>query len=187
MIGWKANVVTSQFKRLKDLNMLQIKESHEVKKKKTIYEIADRLFVIWYQMRYLGVLRRRIEYIVTFLKIWYDLGELKDKISSYASQYQHHYSMGNFSESYGYAKRISIISNAITEVSEKEKIIAVSPDAFVFDGVSKKDETLKYLKEALPDYEKVIINDLTLEEYKKLISREMFTITFGEGYDGYFI
>ena len=124
MTGWKPNVITSQFKRLKDLNILQIKEAQEVKKKKTVYEISDRLFVIWYQMRYLGVLRRRIEYIVTFLKIWYDLGELKDKISSYASQYQHHYSMGNFSESYGYARSISIISNAITEVSEKEKIIS---------------------------------------------------------------
>ena len=28
---------------------------------------------------------------------------------------------------------------------------------------------------------------MKLDEYKKLISKAMFTITFGEGYDGYFI
>ena len=147
MTGWKPNVITSQFKRLKDLNILQIKESQELKKKKTIYEISDRLFVIWYQMRYLGVFRRRIEYIVTFLKIWYDLGELKDKISSYASQYQHHYSMGNFSESYGYARSISIMSNAITEVSEKEKIISKQIKRYM--DVGKFEDALKELTDLL--------------------------------------
>lgn len=71
--------------------------------------------------------------------------------------------------------------------SKKEKLIAISPDEFIFDGVSRKDKTLKYLRDELPDYKIVVINDLTFEEYKQLISRSMFTITFGEGYDGYFI
>ena len=71
--------------------------------------------------------------------------------------------------------------------SKKEKIIAISPDEFIFDGVSKKDETLKYLRHELPQYEIVIINNLSLDEYKELISKALFSITFGEGYDGYFI
>ena len=70
---------------------------------------------------------------------------------------------------------------------EKKKIIAISPDEFIFDGVSKKEETIKYLEDKLPEFEIIIINDLSLEEYKQLISKAMFTITFGEGYDGYFI
>ena len=74
-----------------------------------------------------------------------------------------------------------------TTFEEKEKVIAVSPDEFVFDGISKKDEALNYLRAELSDYEVVIIWDLTLEEYKKLISKALFTITFGEGYDGYYI
>ncbi|MCT7584004.1 hypothetical protein N5U55_07755 [Aliarcobacter butzleri] len=71
--------------------------------------------------------------------------------------------------------------------NKKEKIIAISPDEFIFDGVAKKNEALSLLKEKLPDYKIQIINNLTLEEYKQLISKAMFTITFGEGYDGYFI
>ncbi|VVB86471.1 Photosystem I assembly protein Ycf3 [uncultured archaeon] len=149
--GWKPTVVTSLFKRLKDLSILRIKESRETKKKKSFYEISDRLFVIWYQMRYLGVLRRRIEYIVTFLKIWYDLEELKDKISSYALQYQQHYSRGNFSESYNFARSISIISCAITVTSEKEKIISEQVKRYITAG--KFDDALNDLKDLLKIHE----------------------------------
>lgn len=70
---------------------------------------------------------------------------------------------------------------------KKEKIIALSPDEFVFNNISKKNETIAYLKKELPDYKVIVINDISLEEYKKLISKALFTITFGEGYDGYFI
>lgn len=70
---------------------------------------------------------------------------------------------------------------------DKEKIIAISPDQFIFDGVSKKDEALTHLQNELPDYNIVIIENLKLEEYKQLISKALFTISFGEGYDGYYI
>ncbi|CAG0994532.1 hypothetical protein METP3_02862 [Methanosarcinales archaeon] len=145
--GWKPTTITSQFKRLKDLNILRIKESGEAKKRKAVYEISDRLFVIWYQMRYLGVIRRRIEYIVTFLKIWYDIEELKDKISVYSSQYQQNYSMGNFSESYSYARSISIISCAVTEISEREKIISEQIKRYI--NLGKFEDALNDLQDLL--------------------------------------
>lgn len=74
-----------------------------------------------------------------------------------------------------------------TPYQEKEKIIAISPDELLVDGVSKKDITLEYLRKNLNDYKIIIINNISLEEYKRLISKAMFTITFGEGYDGYYI
>jgi len=73
------------------------------------------------------------------------------------------------------------------DFKDKEKIIAISPDQFIFDGIPKKDEALVYLKSELPDYKIVIIENLKLEEYKQLISKALFTISFGEGYDGYYI
>ncbi len=150
-VGWKPTVVTSQFTRLKDLNILQIKEDGERKKKKSFYEISDRLFVIWYQMRYLGVLRRRIEYIVTFLKIWYDLGDMKNKISLYASQYQKNYSMGNFVESYNYARSISIMSCAISEAIEKEKLYPEQVKRYI--DIGKFEDALKEVGELLKIHE----------------------------------
>ena len=149
--GWKPTTITSQFKRLKDLNILRIKESGEAKKRKAVYEISDRLFVIWYQMRYLGVIRRRIEYIVTFLKIWYDIEELNDKISVYSSQYQQNYSMGNFSESYSYVSSISIMSYAMNELNEREKIIYEQVRRYI--DIGKFEDALTDLKDLLKIHE----------------------------------
>lgn len=104
-------------------------------------------------MRYLGVIRRRIEYIVTFLKIWYDLEELKDKISLYSLQYQQHYSMGNFFESYSYARSISIMSCAITEISEREKIISEQIERYKTAGKFK--DALNEQKDLLKIHEKI--------------------------------
>ncbi|MFJ4133620.1 rhamnan synthesis F family protein [Pseudomonas cyclaminis] len=70
---------------------------------------------------------------------------------------------------------------------EKENIIAISPDNEVSPGGVTKNEILAMLKEQLADYEFVLIENMTLEEYKRLISKARFSITFGEGYDGYYL
>lgn len=69
-----------------------------------------------------------------------------------------------------------------TPFAEKEKIIALSND-----DNPHRAEVVDILRRELPDFRLITIRDMTLEEYKKLISRAMFTVTFGEGYDGYFI
>lgn len=70
----------------------------------------------------------------------------------------------------------------LTTFDKKEKIIIFSPDTN-----KHKDSVVSHLKEKLPDFKFVTITKMKFEDYKKLISKAMFTITFGEGYDGYFI
>ncbi len=65
---------------------------------------------------------------------------------------------------------------------EKENLIIVSPDKH-----PRREEVINYLKENMPDYDFKVIRKLTYEEYKKLISCAKYSITFGEGLDGYFI
>ena len=69
-----------------------------------------------------------------------------------------------------------------TSYSQKEKIIVFSPDEH-----PKRQTIKKLLHQQLPDYKFITIKKMHLNDYKKLISRALFTITFGEGYDGYFI
>lgn len=69
-----------------------------------------------------------------------------------------------------------------TPLDQKEKIIVLSPDKNKY-----KEKVIEKLKTDLPDYKIVTVKRMRLEDYKKLISKAMFTITFGEGYDGYFI
>ena len=71
----------------------------------------------------------------------------------------------------------------------KENIIIISPDDI--DRVPsntkvKKEEILAKMKSELPDYEFITIRNLSFDDYKKIISRAKFTLTFGEGMDGYF-
>jgi len=66
--------------------------------------------------------------------------------------------------------------------TEKEELIVVSPDYH-----PQKSEVLNLIREQLPQLKIQIIKNLVYEEYKKLISRAKWALTFGEGLDGYFV
>jgi len=65
--------------------------------------------------------------------------------------------------------------------AEKENLMVVSPD-----GHPAKQEVLDKLN-SVPNLRVQIIKNLTYEEYKELISRAKWSLTFGEGLDGYLI
>lgn len=64
--------------------------------------------------------------------------------------------------------------------SEKEDIIVYSPDQCRF-----KNNVLAILKKRLKHYKFIEINNITFKDYMDIISRAKYTITFGEGMDGY--
>ena len=63
---------------------------------------------------------------------------------------------------------------------EKEKIIVLSPDEHEY-----REKVVNALKQNLPDWKLVTVQNMSFSEYMDLISRAFFTITFGEGMDGY--
>jgi len=65
--------------------------------------------------------------------------------------------------------------------AEKENLIIVSPDEHPL-----KSEILENIKN-IKGLEVRIIENLTYEAYKKLIAKAKWSLTFGEGLDGYFI
>lgn len=66
--------------------------------------------------------------------------------------------------------------------TEKENLIIVSDDPY-----PKKSEILKLIAKKFPNMKIVIIKNLTYEQYKGLILRAKWALTFGEGVDNYFI
>ena len=64
---------------------------------------------------------------------------------------------------------------------EKEKIIVLSPDKAPY-----RQAIIEKLQKELPDFKLVTVQNMTFSEYMDLIARAYFTITFGEGFDGYF-
>ncbi len=66
--------------------------------------------------------------------------------------------------------------------SEKERLMVISPDEHELRSV-----VLSSIKKAFPRLRLQVIKNLSYEEYKRVISKAKWAITFGEGLDGYFI
>lgn len=69
-----------------------------------------------------------------------------------------------------------------TKFKDKADIIAYSRDKH-----PSKDKIIETMHAGLKDYELVEIDNLSYEEYKALMRKAKFIITFGEGLDGYLI
>jgi hypothetical protein len=65
--------------------------------------------------------------------------------------------------------------------AKKKKRIVFSPD-----NPDKNVVFIKKIKKSLPGYEVEVINNMTYEEFKRVIEEVKFTFTFGEGLDGYY-
>jgi hypothetical protein len=68
-----------------------------------------------------------------------------------------------------------------TAYRDKQPILVVSHDQH-----PQKDQVLELIARAHPQLEIRIVHDLSYEDYKALISRAKWALTFGEGLDGYF-
>jgi hypothetical protein len=68
------------------------------------------------------------------------------------------------------------------DFAKKEEIMIVSPD-----DQPRKAEVLEVLRKRFPNLKLQVIQKMTFQEYKELISRSKWALTFGEGLDGYFI
>jgi hypothetical protein len=66
------------------------------------------------------------------------------------------------------------------DYAEKEKLIIYSPDDSFF-----KQDVLDALSKGLPEYTLTEIRNITFDKFMDLATRCRFSITFGEGFDGY--
>jgi|GEM_PF-1270324 len=65
--------------------------------------------------------------------------------------------------------------------AERENILVLSPDLH-----ERRDAIVAELKRRLPDFRFVTVWKMTYMEYRELIAKAKFSLTFGEGHDGYF-
>ncbi len=75
----EVSVVTSQVSRLLDMRCI-VKVKPSYLRNVIYYEIGDRIFGIWFQMRTGGREEQRILFLVTFFQIWYNEKEIRDEI-----------------------------------------------------------------------------------------------------------
>ncbi|MBF0565676.1 MAG: tetratricopeptide repeat protein [Nitrospirae bacterium] len=71
------NTVNTQIKRLEEIGF--VRKASKIKGGKVLYDINERLFSLWRQMR-IEAGRTRLEFIIRFLEIWYSPEELMDRL-----------------------------------------------------------------------------------------------------------
>ncbi|MGP8199786.1 MAG: AAA family ATPase [Limisphaerales bacterium] len=77
------NAITTQLGRLKESQFVEVLGGG--KGRTANYTVSDKLFAVWYQMRYLGQNRRRIELFVEVLRIWFEEEERLSTLRKLAS------------------------------------------------------------------------------------------------------
>jgi hypothetical protein len=65
---------------------------------------------------------------------------------------------------------------------DKEPLLIVSHDEHPL-----KEQVLRQIAQVVPELRIQVIQDLHYDDYKKLIRRAKWSLTFGEGLDGYFV
>lgn len=71
---------------------------------------------------------------------------------------------------------------SVSGYQEKEPLLIVSPDPHPL-----REQVLQQIAQACPDLQIRIIENLSYEDYRKLVLRAKWSLTFGEGLDGYFV
>jgi hypothetical protein len=66
--------------------------------------------------------------------------------------------------------------------SQKRNLLMLSPDPHPF-----RHKTIEILRERLPDFELRVVQKMSYHDYLDLCSMAKFSLTFGEGLDGYYI
>jgi hypothetical protein len=71
---------------------------------------------------------------------------------------------------------------SLSGYQEKEPLLIVSHDQHPL-----KEQVLQQIAQACPDLTIKVIENLSYEDYRKLVRRAKWSLTFGEGLDGYFV
>jgi len=71
---------------------------------------------------------------------------------------------------------------SLSGYQDKENVLIVSHDAHPL-----KEQVLRQIAQALPDLRIQVIQNLSYEDYEKLARHAKWSLTFGEGLDGYFV
>jgi hypothetical protein len=81
----KVNQVNSILKRLRDHGFVEL--ARQERRKKTYYLVSERMFRIWHQMRF-STSRRRLEFLVEFIRIWYTPEEWSSEADRLIGRYR---------------------------------------------------------------------------------------------------
>jgi tetratricopeptide (TPR) repeat protein len=86
------NHVSSQLKRLSEIGYVR---AANIRGRSSYYTLSEPLYAIWHQMRFGRDVRQRMNWLVTFLKSWYDTEEVNTECQRLQTIFQDHLREGH--------------------------------------------------------------------------------------------
>lgn len=137
-----ANQVSTQLKRLVDLGYVR---AANLRERSSYYVLSERLYAIWYQMRFGRDARQRMHWLVSFLQVWYEDADILTTGKQLGTRFREHVDAGRLSEARGVLEHRRYLAEAAKDGSLR----ATEMDRVVQGHLDLKDlETLK--NEVLP-------------------------------------
>ena len=80
------NQINSILKRLRELGFVAVPPQE--RRKTTLYMVSERVFRIWHQMRFSTAGRRKLGFLIEFIRIWYSAEEWEEEADRLLTEYR---------------------------------------------------------------------------------------------------
>jgi uncharacterized protein len=113
----KPNIVSMQLKRLAEAGYVR---SANIKGRSSCFTLSEPLYAIWYQMRFSRTAKERMMWLVSFLKIWFELPQLLDEVKSVRNKVEDCCKVKEMGKAYGILEHGKYLLEAMPDGPEKK-------------------------------------------------------------------
>lgn len=101
------NQVNSILQRLREHGF--VAPARQKRRRTTLYVVSERVFRVWHQMRFSPESRRRLEFLVEFIRIWYSTDEWTQETDRLIGEYRKHAGEKHFTEAAPYLEHLDYL------------------------------------------------------------------------------
>jgi tetratricopeptide (TPR) repeat protein len=158
------NQVSAQLKRLADIGYVR---AANIRGRSSYYTLSEPLYAIWHQMRFGREAGERMNWLVTFLKGWYDADEITTESVRLQTRFQEYLTAGRLTEARDVLEYRRYLLGALDNDSDRAR----TSESIILSYLELKDvDTLK--RELLNE---INTTDLTHDTQLRLLAAGLLT------------
>jgi DNA-binding MarR family transcriptional regulator len=134
------NQISAQLKRLSNLGFVRAADGQ---KRNAYYSLSEPLYAIWHQMRFGRSGRRRMEWLVEFLKRWYSIRELLIESERLAGDFEEIFAAGELDRVRNSVESRRRLSDAIDPLFRREALDRLIHDCLLSNNYEEVRDLLR--------------------------------------------
>ncbi|MBM4086126.1 MAG: hypothetical protein FJ272_15185, partial [Planctomycetes bacterium] len=134
------NQINSILKRLRELGFVALPPQQ--RRKATYYIVSERVFRIWHQMRFSAASRRKLEFLIEFVRIWYTAQEWSSEADRLMQEYLKAATGRRFEEAGRFVEHLAYLAEAAPEPQKGHELADRTVRACIESGDFPRAERL---------------------------------------------